>query len=87
MSERARLDAEVKAAAGCVTLRRTRRGRLVGLYRSLEAGIEKDPETPWATVCEEHGGVCHATLADARAYLSHPDEWCPGCQQVAAEAS
>jgi hypothetical protein len=25
-------------------------GTHVGLYRSLEAGIESDPELPWATV-------------------------------------
>ena len=69
--------------AGCRVLRKTRGGVLVGLYDANAAGMESDPATPWATVCEEHGGiVCHETLRDARAYLAHPDEWCPLCQRA-----
>ena len=57
-------------------------GALVGLYRAAEAGMETDPETPWATVCEPHGGiVCHATATLARGWLSHPEDWCPECQE------
>lgn len=80
--KRAALDDEVRARAGCVTLRRARStGTLVGLYRSLEAGLESDPDYPWSTVCEDHGGiVCHATRALATQGLSHPEEWCHVCQ-------
>ena len=78
---RAELDRELAARAGCVALRYTRSGRLVGLYRSAESGIEVDPETPWATVCEEHGGVvCHETRVLAESNLSVPETWCPDCQ-------
>jgi hypothetical protein len=38
----------------------------------------------WATVCEEHGGLCtHPTRALALAWAPHPDEWCPTCQETA----
>jgi len=54
----------------------------VGLYRSDDAGIESDPETPWATVCEEHGGVvCYETRKAAESYVAHPEQWCPVCQE------
>lgn len=72
---------EVRNRPGCVELRQTRQGVQVGLYRSLEAGIETDPDYPWSTVCEPHGGVvCHETRELAEAALSHPDQWCPVCQ-------
>jgi hypothetical protein len=69
--------------AGIVMYRKARStGTHVGLYDALEAGFESDPETPWATVCEEHGGiVCHATRKAAETYLSHPEDWCPTCQE------
>lgn len=68
--------------AGLVQYGRARRtGTHVGVYRAAEAGIESDPATPWATVCEEHGGVvCHATRTAAEAWAPRPDEWCPTCQ-------
>lgn len=67
--------------AGLVEQRRARStGTQVGLYRSAEAGLEADPELPWAVVCEDHGGiVCTATRAQARTAMSGPDEWCPRC--------
>ena len=72
---------EALERAGCVLLRTTRSGRTVGLYRSVEAGIETDPDHRWSTVCEVHGGVvCHATRRNAELSLSHPEEWCPDCQ-------
>lgn len=75
---------EVVGRAGCVELRKTRSGRQVGLYKSAEAGIEADPDHPWATVCEDHGGVvCHPTRAAAEASLSQPESWCPDCQDQA----
>jgi len=80
---RVTLDDKVRARAGCVTLRRAySTGTIVGLYRSLDAGLESDPEYPWSTICEEHGGVSHqATLALATESLRHPEKWCPDCQE------
>lgn len=72
---------KVSSRKGCVELRKTRSGREVGLYRSLEAGIENDPDHPWATVCEAHSGVvCHPTREIAEAAMSYPEDWCPTCQ-------
>lgn len=70
-------------AAGLVQLRVVRQtGTLVGLYRAAEAGIEDDPATPWATVCEDHDGVvCHETRADAESWVSQPAIWCSVCQE------
>lgn len=67
--------------AGLIAARRTRRGHIVGLYRSDEAGLDVDAG-PWTTVCEDHAGlVGHETRAVAESYLSHPEDWCPGCQE------
>ena len=68
--------------AGLVQYRRARQsGTFVGIYRSLEAGIESDPDLPWATVCEPHAGVvCHRTLELARRFAPVPLDWCPTCQ-------
>jgi len=51
--------------AGLVESRRNRlTGTTIGLYQSLQSGIDSHPEWPWTTVCEEHGTlVCHRTLA------------------------
>ena len=66
--------------AGLIDMRTCRRTKTkVGLYRASEAGIEDDPVTPYATVCEAHSNVvCHETLAAARAAMSFPD-WCEDC--------
>ncbi len=84
---RAELDAEAAQREGCVLLRRARAtGTLVGLYRSDEAGMESDPESPWATVCEQHHAiVCHATRANAVLAMPIPHDWCDDCR-VAHEA-
>jgi len=86
---RVELDRERHERAGCVVLRYTRKGRrLVGLYRSLEAGIESDPATPWSNVCDAHSGVtCFETRKAAEACLSTPEEWCPMCQEEAYASS
>lgn len=70
--------------AGCVIQRVSREtGTLVGLYQADQAGMESDPETPWATVCEEHHTlVCHTTLALAKDHLGYPTNWCEGCQEA-----
>jgi hypothetical protein len=39
----------------------------------------------WQTVCEEHGGVIsYETLAAAREFAPHPEEWCEYCNGLAA---
>ena len=81
----ARLDvrgAEAAERSGCLKLRTTRKGVRVGLYRSLEAGMESDPDHPYSTVCEEHNTlVCHETRRSAEQCLSHPEMWCEECRQ------
>lgn len=73
--------------AGCVTQRKARQtGTLVGVYQANQAGMESDPETPWATVCEEHGNlVCHPTLAFAMGHAADPQGWCEDCRVPADE--
>jgi hypothetical protein len=69
--------------AGLVSYHRARStGTQVGVYKANEAGMEDDPATPWATVCEPHAGVvCHTTRADAMAAAPYPNQWCPTCQE------
>ena len=78
------LDAEVQSRPGCVTLRRSRAtGTMVGLYKSLESGIESDQQWPWSTVCEDHGTVvCHATRKLAEMTLPDPRAWCDECREA-----
>lgn len=72
-----------KGLEGCVVQSRARTtGTLVGLYHGQQSGIEMDPETPWVTVCEEHGScVCHETLALAKSWLADPAGWCEDCRE------
>lgn len=83
-SARARIrvkGSEAAARAGCITLRTTRAGVQVGLYRAREAGLEDDPEAPYATVCEAHGAiVLHATRRDGERSLPYPEGWCDDCR-------
>jgi hypothetical protein len=67
--------------AGCVQVRTARiTATPVGVYHAAQAGMEDDPESPWATVCEPHGIVItHGTLAVAKSWASHPEEWCEFC--------
>lgn len=71
---------------GCVVQRVARKtGTLVGVYHGLQSGIERDPETPWVTVCEAHGScVCHGTLALAMSWLPDPTGWCDDCREADA---
>lgn len=76
------LKAEQRDRLGCRILRRTRAGLLVGLYHNVEANLDADGGA-WSTICEDHGGiVCHDTFVVARSWLSHPEEWCPTCQDA-----
>ena len=50
-------------------------GTVVQLWRNFD-------EFPWATVCADHGGIVgHYTRRDAEGWLSHPEDWCPTCQE------
>lgn len=73
--------AETADNAGLVVTRRSpKTGQLVSLYRSVEAGIEDDPATPWATLCETHTSVvCHTTRELALHHLADPTGWCQPC--------
>ena len=77
-----RRESKLPNHPGVVLYRKARStGTHVGLYRSYESGFESDPEWPWSTVCDEHGGiVCHATRKAAETFLSHPEDWCPTCK-------
>jgi len=82
--KRLALDAEQRARAGCITLRRARSTRtIVGLYKSREADMDDDEgELPYTTFCEEHNTlVSHATRKIAEGHLSHPEQWCEDCQE------
>ncbi len=57
-----------------------RKARATGTYVALVYAPSADPDQPWETICEEHGGVCsHQSRAVATSWLSHPDEWCEDC--------
>lgn len=48
-----------------------------------EGGPDYEGGVVWETVCEDHSGVVgHQTRAIATSYLSHPEDWCPGCQEL-----
>lgn len=75
------VGSEATERAGCLTLRTTRKGIRVGLYRSLEGGMESDPSVPYTTACETHSTlVCHETRRSAEQALSHPESWCDQCR-------
>lgn len=73
--------------AGCVVQSKSREtGTLVGLYHSLQSGMESDPELPWTTVCEEHNTlVSHPSLQTAKNSLPFPTSWCDDCRQKEKE--
>lgn len=64
---------------GCVIVRKVHStGTHVGIYFKT---FESDPEWPWTTVCEEHGGcINHHSLELARQWAPHPEDWCPTCK-------
>lgn len=68
--------------SGHIASRRARAtGTTVVLLRGPESGMT---EYPFITLCDDHGGVCEfETRRSAETFLSHPDEWCPTCQEVA----
>jgi hypothetical protein len=59
------------------------RQHLTGLYDG--EGVFDTEGGRWQTVCERHHHIIsHDTLATARSWLTHPEEWCDGC--IAREA-
>ena len=61
-------------------------GTLVVLVDNLEAGLDDPTESRWWLVCDDHAGCCSWEVqADARRFMSAPDEWCPDCQENAKE--
>lgn len=74
-----------KNLAGIAGLHRRTRARItgtiVGLYDAARAGIEVEPTTPWATVCEDHStSVCHENQGLALKALADPSSWCDFCR-------
>ncbi len=54
----------------------------ISLYRSLEAGIDGDPELPWTTVCEAHDAIIgHPSYRLARSHMAMPER-CEDCQKI-----
>lgn len=87
MNRRSKAIYAFNGLAGCVIQRRSREtGTLVGLYHSLQSGMESDPELPWSTVCEDHSSiVSHPTLRDAKHFLGYPTQWCDDCREKEKE--
>lgn len=83
MGRKATKEYGFEGFAGCVTQSRSRvTGTLVGLYHSEQAGIESDPATPWAVVCEKHATcVCVETLSVGYATLPNPCNFCDQCRE------
>lgn len=79
------LDAVTKGRAGCVAMRFSTRGALVGVYKSVEAGLESDPATPWSVVCEEHHTlVCVESRRAADSTARDTTNFCDDCRTTAA---
>ncbi len=54
----------------------------ISLYDADKAGLESDPENPWATVCEAHGSIMmFASKSAARYHMAVP-EWCSTCAKT-----
>jgi hypothetical protein len=57
-------------------------GAQISVYHGLQSGYDADPETPWVTICEDHGDTCsHGSLRLAKAHAAIP-EWCSTCAKV-----
>lgn len=69
--------------AGLIDQRKCQKTKTtIGLYKALEAGIDSDPDLPYVTLCETHGGlVGHSSKAVAISWMSNPI-WCVECQKL-----
>lgn len=70
--------------AGLRFSRRSRAtGTRVGLYNSVEAGLDagSDGDGAWSLVCEDHAGVCaFPSRRQAEYHLPDPSLWCDSCR-------
>lgn len=84
-ADRAKLD-EAKTFAGYRAARiNPESGAMIVMVQSAEAGLEDDPELPWATFCHDHANlVCHETQENARGWMSDPMTWCEDCRGAAS---
>lgn len=58
-------------------------GTLVILCDTEAQGVSLDDGGPYMLICEEHAGSLNLDdSATARWMMRHPEEWCPGCQDV-----
>lgn len=49
----------------------------------VSPGVELHYNEGWVTICDDHGGcVTHESRRLAEQWLSHPQDWCPGCQEA-----
>lgn len=68
---------------GGIVEKLTRKARSTGTRVYLERFDKDHSDGPYATVCEDHGGIVHhPTRKLAEQWLSHPEDWCPTCQGV-----
>lgn len=57
-------------------------GTLVVLVDGYEQGVTSADcgEHRWVLICDPHGGILECeTQAEARPWMSAPEEWCPDC--------
>ena len=82
--ERERIQTASRHWAGLIQYRKARStGTRVGVYSSVEAGLEVDPELKYSVVCEDHGSIVGvSTLVDARSCATEPDSWCDECREI-----
>jgi hypothetical protein len=58
-----------------------RKARSTGTVVALIFYGKDHSDGPWMTLCEDHAGcVHHDTRKLAEGWLSHPEDWCPGCK-------
>jgi hypothetical protein len=85
-SQRAALRVAAADEAGLLRRARSRKTKtMVAVYKAAEQGIECDPETPFAVVCETHGTVvCVKTRRDAFGCAPDPTMFCDDCREAEA---
>ena len=59
-------------------------GTLIILVDGEKQGLDTDNgRQRWYLICEDHGGICsHETRAIAEEWMSEPNGWCFGCQNI-----
>ncbi len=83
------LKAEAATRDGCVQLSYCRHGTgpMVGVYRSVDAGMEEDPDGRWSVVCEEHDAlVCVRQRYVAMSTATDTCNFCDACREAETSA-